>query len=197
MGSRLGTQKVAAKRVGLTLEEYRDRVSAGLTRCWRCKFWKPYAAFCLDQSRSSGRAAWCNDCRRQPAKQARLPLSTPAEIQRLRYASDPDYRYRRRQHVRSRKRGVAPLPLVGKENYLHWTGGLCLYCDSEATTWDHIVPVSNGGRTEPGNMAPACRSCNSKKHSTNVLDFIERYHLPLTTRLEAFLSLALMGGQLE
>lgn len=196
-GNRHGVEKAWAKRLGLTLQEYQARQAAGLKRCRRCRFWKQVAAFCLDATRSSGRGSCCNECRRQPARQAKLPLASPSDIQRLRYASDEDYRYKCRQRVYARKRGVAPVPVEGRDNYLDWTGGVCLYCDNEATTWDHIVPVSSGGRTEPGNIAPACRSCNSRKHSMNVFDFVERYQLPLTTRLESFLSLALMGGQLE
>jgi 5-methylcytosine-specific restriction endonuclease McrA len=28
---------------------------------------------------------------------------------------------------------------------------------------DHIVPLARGGRTTKGNVAPACKDCNSKK----------------------------------
>lgn len=43
-------------------------------------------------------------------------------------------------------------------------GGRCTYgCGRRADTWDHVVPVAMGGQTEPGNVVPACRSCNSKK----------------------------------
>jgi 5-methylcytosine-specific restriction endonuclease McrA len=34
-------------------------------------------------------------------------------------------------------------------------------CTGEATTWDHIVPLSQGGTDHYSNMRPACRPCNS------------------------------------
>lgn len=37
--------------------------------------------------------------------------------------------------------------------------------DSFDQTIDHILPLSKGGTNWPANLAPACRSCNSKKHN--------------------------------
>lgn len=41
----------------------------------------------------------------------------------------------------------------------------CVYCGkrSNRLTQDHILPVSKGGKTEPSNIVPACKSCNSRK----------------------------------
>lgn len=44
-------------------------------------------------------------------------------------------------------------------------GGLCYLCGSEATTVDHIKPLSKGGSNWPCNLRPACRSCNSSKNN--------------------------------
>jgi 5-methylcytosine-specific restriction protein A len=45
--------------------------------------------------------------------------------------------------------------------------GECYYCKGrfapEDLTMDHIVPVVRGGRSVRGNVAPACKACNSKK----------------------------------
>ena len=45
--------------------------------------------------------------------------------------------------------------------------GICVYCGkktpAEELTMDHIVPVSRGGTTSKGNVAPACKTCNIKK----------------------------------
>lgn len=43
-------------------------------------------------------------------------------------------------------------------------GGLCAYCQSQP--WvdiDHFIPTSRGGTHSPGNVVPACKSCNSSK----------------------------------
>jgi hypothetical protein len=56
MGSKEGVIKIAAKRVGLPLHEYCQKIKQGQKWCTRCKGWKPIEAFGLDSSRSDGRA---------------------------------------------------------------------------------------------------------------------------------------------
>ena len=43
-------------------------------------------------------------------------------------------------------------------------GHKCAYCGAtEDLTQDHIIPLSRGGWHTISNIAPACRSCNSRK----------------------------------
>jgi 5-methylcytosine-specific restriction endonuclease McrA len=52
-----------------------------------------------------------------------------------------------------------------------WTKGgvlrrdqnICAYCDSKATTIDHVLPRSRGGKNSWKNTVAACFGCNSKK----------------------------------
>lgn len=39
----------------------------------------------------------------------------------------------------------------------------CYYCGQEATTIDHIIPLSKGGITSEDNCVSACNRCNSGK----------------------------------
>jgi 5-methylcytosine-specific restriction endonuclease McrA len=45
--------------------------------------------------------------------------------------------------------------------------GICHYCERkfppEELTMDHIVPIARGGKSTRGNVAPACKECNSRK----------------------------------
>ncbi|MDL2274681.1 HNH endonuclease [Desulfosarcina sp. OttesenSCG-928-G10] len=45
--------------------------------------------------------------------------------------------------------------------------GRCYYCGQETPaselTMDHIIPLSRGGKTTKGNVAPACKTCNTQK----------------------------------
>ena len=45
--------------------------------------------------------------------------------------------------------------------------GICHYCGGTFSpgelTMDHLVPVTRGGKSTPGNVVPACRGCNSRK----------------------------------
>ncbi|MCA2961237.1 MAG: HNH endonuclease [Silvanigrellales bacterium] len=54
--------------------------------------------------------------------------------------------------------------------------GLCSYCGKKFTfkelTLDHIVPLSRGGTTSPGNVVPACRMCNKGKGIDTPLDML-------------------------
>lgn len=40
----------------------------------------------------------------------------------------------------------------------------CSYCSDLATTMDHVIPLIRGGSNYEGNLAPACRRCNSGKN---------------------------------
>ena len=45
--------------------------------------------------------------------------------------------------------------------------GICDYCGNRVPprelTMDHIVPIARGGKTTKGNVAPACKTCNTRK----------------------------------
>lgn len=164
--------------------------------CWKCRRDVPVDRFGLDASRYDGRAAICTPCRRPP-RQLQLLKRTQAEYERARYATDSAYRTERRQRVYARKRGIDPMPMEGIEALTERFGGRCAYCPAPATTWDHIVPVSQGGRTIPGNVLPACVSCNSRKGTLDINDFIERYDVPISEELDAAIALALDWGQLQ
>ncbi|HAR41361.1 MAG TPA: HNH endonuclease [Bdellovibrionales bacterium] len=54
--------------------------------------------------------------------------------------------------------------------------GLCHYCGQKFTsrelTMDHIVPLARGGTSTRGNIVPACRECNQKKHLHTPVDLL-------------------------
>lgn len=47
------------------------------------------------------------------------------------------------------------------------SSGICHYCGRKfkpsELTMDHIVPLGRGGKSTKGNVAPACKECNTKK----------------------------------
>lgn len=63
MGSKLGVEKIAAGRVGLSLDEYRAKVADGQKWCTSCKAWHVVSTFGVDLSRGDGLAAACLESR--------------------------------------------------------------------------------------------------------------------------------------
>ena len=203
MGSKLGVTKIAAGRLGLTLQDYQSKRSQGLKWCWKCEEWKSIDEFTVDRSRGDSLSAACYECRRtdksKPSKRKRREMLNqglswccnckhwfPVDkirgsrcrlcrnaYARERYATDKIYREERRNHSEKHRRGVERVPLIGQEILLEDTNGMCVYCESPATTWDHIIPVSEGGRTTPGNIVPCCRPCNSSKKSKDVFEWMD------------------------
>jgi 5-methylcytosine-specific restriction endonuclease McrA len=51
--------------------------------------------------------------------------------------------------------------------------GRCVYCiEPRPLTIDHFIPVSENGKTEWGNVVPACMSCNCSKNKWPGVDWI-------------------------
>lgn len=188
--------KTAARRIRVSLDDYVSLVQSGQKFCWRCRLWRSRDQFGVDRSRGDGLASMCTGCRKPP-RQLPLAIDSPAHYARRRYATNADYRFRRQQHAYARRRGVDAVPPEGCEALAEQFGGLCAYCGNPADTWDHIVPVAAGGRTAPGNVLPACRSCNSRKGTRDVYDFIEAAGVSVSAALDDALALALEWGQLH
>lgn len=62
------------------------------------------------------------------------------------------------------------------------TGGRCAYCNTpisdqqdgtETFAVEHVVAKDNGGPDHLSNYVPSCPTCNSKKRTAHVLDFIQ------------------------
>jgi hypothetical protein len=49
---------------------------------------------------------------------------------------------------------------------------VCHYCGMPAQSVDHVVAWIRGGSDHPSNLVACCRSCNSRKHSRDVDDFV-------------------------
>lgn len=53
--------------------------------------------------------------------------------------------------------------------------GTCYYCGrqvgAKALTMDHLVPVVRGGRSNKGNLVPACKDCNNRKKHKLAFEF--------------------------
>lgn len=59
-----GAIKIAAKKAGLTIEEYQRLVDSGLKKCTKCKDWQSASNFNKDSTRWDGKSSKCHSCTR-------------------------------------------------------------------------------------------------------------------------------------
>ena len=117
---------------------------------------------------------WCRECRGWVGPcRAGVCRAHAAAYERRRYATDALYRADRREHAHARKRGVEPIPAEAQAEILDAFGGRCAYCPERGTTWDHVVAITRGGRTTPGNVVPCCPSCNSRKRNRDHEEWLD------------------------
>ena len=93
----------------------------------------------------------------------------------------------------------AALGALGQKNLKQLS---CVYCESQAQTWDHLENLVKNGKLngyghQVENLAPCCRDCNSQKGGKPFRDFInananltETEKSNLILRLETHLALA-------
>ncbi|WP_436931686.1 HNH endonuclease [Halosimplex halobium] len=58
--------------------------------------------------------------------------------------------------------------------------GVCIYCKEETeTTFDHVIPISEGGDDSISNQVPACQACNSSKSNRDVIEWCKERGEPV------------------
>lgn len=204
MGSSAGVLKTAAKRIGISVDEYQQHRSAGEKWCTKCKAWLPEPQFAKDSSRGDGLKSTCRsrDARTTPgpgrAERAQraiagqrwcrgcsawLPAADVARQGTCRRCAATEARERYvgtardkiRARANARKRGLDPIPVWWREEQFTEFGDKCAYgCGRPAVSLDHIWPVRRGGRSVPANLVPACTSCNSSKKDSHPAAWVER-----------------------
>ncbi|MFD3516289.1 HNH endonuclease [Streptomyces sp. NPDC058657] len=193
----------AATRIGVSLAEYDTKLAAGLKWCTGCKEWHTRQAFAKDRTRWDGlkaactartprkrpgptiperrrRAAlgqaWCSVCQLWlTTSEVRGGICKPHAAAAARDAYRGHAGEQIRARVYARARGLDPIPPWWRTQQFGSFDGLCAYaCNRPATSIDHVWPVARGGRSVPGNLAPACTSCNSSKGDRHPAPWVER-----------------------
>jgi 5-methylcytosine-specific restriction endonuclease McrA len=78
------------------------------------------------------------------------------------------HKYRRRAQIAD----------SGSFTIVEWTarleelGAKCYYCSNGYNTKDHLVPLIRGGSNRIENIVPACLSCNTRKGSKTLEEFL-------------------------
>lgn len=84
-----------------------------------------------------------------------------------------------RKHYNSSQYKMNRLKILHRDDFT------CYYCKREATTVDHVIPISKGGTNEESNLVAACKTCNSAKRDRGVSFLSKRktvdpFHLVFT-----------------
>jgi len=143
-----------------------------------------------DTRRAQGQA-WCRGCEDWlPASEVHSGVchTHAAEQYRAYYAANPGPI---RMRVYARKRRLEPIPHWWAEQQMAEFGGLCAYgCGREASTLDHVWPVARRGKSEPSNLVPACKSCNSSKSDRDPTLWVARFAAAFPDQFEALVGLS-------
>ena len=96
-----------------------------------------------------------------PAENRKHPMRKKTTIQPFAYDLGEDDQKRERHKARTLRESQWWKRRLAK--------GVCHYCGRSSSpgdlTMDHIVPISRGGKSTKGNVAPCCKECNNaKKH---------------------------------
>lgn len=147
-------------------------------RCPACRETKPLSDFYPGRvaARIPGGPGYCKACSR--ARQRQAYAANPAHFS----AKDKAWQRRNPEKVlamvaqrRAREAGAE-----GTFTAIEWAtkkadfGHRCAYClrQDDRLTRDHIVPLARGGKHCEENIVPACRSCNSRKYTKSLLEFV-------------------------
>jgi 5-methylcytosine-specific restriction endonuclease McrA len=108
------------------------------------------------------------------------------------------------QNIKSTKRKRALRKLAHASKYSgadlmqRWEdfNGCCAYCGKgiafkKETTFDHFLPISQGGTDTIGNLIPACLNCNSQKQKQDPEIWYKKQ--PFFTRKRWRLILKILG----
>jgi hypothetical protein len=125
---------------------------------------------CYEQSREKVKERAKRWCEQNPERTTELRRKRASRWREQNREKTREVARRRDALKRGRnKAALTPLTISAKAKRFDLFGSACAYCGfSEKLTVDHILALASGGLDEPDNIAPACRSCNSKKHTKPV-----------------------------
>lgn len=146
------------------------------TFCPRCESTKMRKDFYPKPTNATGISTYCRTCentRITSSLQRHKATKQRADRNHRQTLSYKISNVAKDQRRRAAKRGAerndftAAQWLAMKKHYDY----RCVYCQKKtiALTQDHLTPLSKGGSHTASNIVPACHSCNSRKHTGDVL----------------------------
>lgn len=170
--------------------------------CRKCGTERDVAEFYRERRNSDGLHSYCKPCERErvrnhPTKRVRQARyyernrdkiladhvqwreANPErmkELNKLWWASHPDFNRHHSQVRRARIRGATIAKFIPEQLAQRWAyyGDKCYLCGAPATASDHVKPLNRGGAHMLCNLRPICKPCNSRKSDKWPFTFIGR-----------------------
>lgn len=156
MGSTEGALRAAATRVGLGLNEYRDRLNEGLRYCYRCVDWQQASEFGRDASRSDGLARACRESVKAAARARYTRRRRPQPGRKFVAARDGDFLQARR-----RVNYLVEIGLLEPSNSLPCTDCAHVWSDGERRhEYDHHLGYDAEHHED---VEPVCTTCHHSR----------------------------------
>lgn len=182
-----GTVDPRIKRPGL-VNDNRCDVPDGWRRCIRCREVKQLDVATFSK-RDDGKyfTSWCQECYRRRAKEyaAGRRATKPETVREEKRRHNKSERGRAAKRLRSfidnnarRQRHLGKPFRWDADGWKRCMGAWryrCAYCDAGGfLTQDHFIPINhpNFPGTVPGNIVPACESCNYSKRDRHPGEFV-------------------------
>ena len=105
-----GTLKIAAAKLGITVEDYQAHLLQGEKHCLLCRAWHPRSAFAKDRSRGDGLSSSCRASRNRKGRERYTPRPRPPVGRSFVAARDGDRLQARRRINYFVEAGILPHP---------------------------------------------------------------------------------------
>lgn len=150
-----GAEIIAAKKCGVTVEQYRMRIAGGEKHCRRCRKWKTHDCYGKDSTRYDGLAAICIVCRSEDAKGRRVPKPRVSKLgQRFTPIRPQD-----KKQARYRVNHLVKIGRLANPNLLP-----CFDCGHTGSDKRHEYDHFEGYSAEKQECVQvACSTCHAKR----------------------------------
>jgi len=174
----------------------KDNIIINIKFCTKCGETKPIDQFYNNCTQEDGLQSQCKKCtaannikwqRANLAKAVGYSAKWAAKNRehvnaytRTQYLLNPEmFRTNRQRRI---KHGVEnEVFIVTAKEKKAMKDKLCYLCGiTPSKHIDHIIPISKGGRWSVGNLAGACKSCNSSKNNKYLIEFKYRAKMAKT-----------------
>ena len=161
-------------------------IDAGLKYCPKCDTVYPIDSFYSNHNGTI--SGFCIVCERGRSRDSK------------RHAYSIDENAKEKERIRCHKRRAAiqadTYTVAEWLNTVNLFDNACAYCGAKRNlTMDHVIPIKSGGRNILSNIVPACKSCNSRKNSSDIIEWYTAqvyYSIARLERIQQFIK----GGEM-